>query len=116
MKKKLFVFIVFLSQLATAKITDFNTLIQAETNAQKEIHNSLNEDIQVVEISSSKSPSIGPEIIILGAGQLPGIEENLAQKNQFEMIKPSLTQVLPNPIQLEQNQFKRLGEELSDAQ
>lgn len=116
MKKILFVSIVFLGQFSMAKIADFNSLIQAQTSTQKEIHSSLNEDIQVIEISSLAAESKSPEIIILGAGQLPGTAEIMSQKNQYELIKSNITQTVPNPILFEQNQFKRLGEELSEAQ
>lgn len=116
MKKILFVSIVFLGQISMAKIADFNSLIQAQTSTQKEIHNSLSEDIQVTESSSLALETRRPEVIVLGVGQLPISSVSVAQKNEFELLKSNKVQNTPSPIVIEQNQFKRLGEELSEAQ
>ncbi|MBY0553437.1 hypothetical protein K2P97_02840 [bacterium] len=115
MKKILFVSIVFLGHFSMAKIADFNSLIQAQASAQKEIHNSLNEEIQVIEISSLAEESKAPEIILLGTGHIPN-SASLAQKNEYELLKSNNLQDRANPIIIEQSQFKRLDEELGATQ
>ncbi|MEQ1721692.1 MAG: hypothetical protein ABL930_00860 [Pseudobdellovibrio sp.] len=112
MKKSILICLLFSSQLVSAKVADFNSMIQTQVNTQKEIHSSLNEEIEAVEVSTTNQTEVQPEIIVLGVGVLP---VNSFDKSTVSITNTSTQQVL-KPIVIEEKQFVRLGEELSEAQ
>lgn len=114
MKTSIIVIVMVLSQSLMAKISesDFNTMIQEESVAQKETYRSLKENnFKATEISADAS--IGKtDVIVFGA-----IQEDISQVNTMKSASSvSIKKAqIKRPDMIEEKQFIRLGEELDEA-
>ncbi len=107
MKILVITFTLVFTQSLMAKIADFNSLIQQQSKAQKEIHLSLNEDnIETIEISGTQATK-AHEILVVSTDQV------LVPSTLLASVKTTQLQKL---ILMEEKQFQILGDELKDAQ
>lgn len=115
MKILLSTIILGLTPLSWAGTIDFNSMITEQSKSQKEIHKSLiDEGLNSPEINESNGTQ-NPEIIVIDDGSGGGSiisPTNLKIKGVKYSIKNLKNK---NKNLIEEKQFIRLGEELSEA-
>lgn len=101
-------FFMVLSQFATAKIADFNSLINEHSKKQNELHNSISAaTTETVKISGAAVDK-KPEIIVLDTNREVYSQAQVPKKN----VKKASNKKSDD---IEEQHFLRLGEELNNA-
>lgn len=113
MKTFFITFLIILSQVATAKINDFNSLINEHSKVQNELHKSISTLTAVPIESSSVEQSKKSEVIVLDTNREVYPEESAPAKNNK---KTTPKKKLTKSDDIEEKHFLRLGEELDNAQ
>ena len=111
--KILFVtFLMVLSQVATAKIADFNSLIKEHSKLQNELHESIAaETTETIEVNGDKLDK-KPEIIVLDTNREVYAQAQIPIKHGK---KAGNKKKYNKADDIEEKHFLRLGEELNNA-
>lgn len=104
--------LLVLSQVATAKIADFNSLIKEHSKLQNELHESISADTSAAAEASSEEVDNKPEIIVLDTNREVFSQAKIPKKNAK---KTSNKKKYNKADDIEEKHFKRLGEELNSA-
>lgn len=105
-------FLMVLSQVATAKIADFNSLIEEHSKLQNELHESISaKSSEAVSVSEGELDK-KPEIIVLDTNREVYSQVKIPKKNAK---KTSNKKKYNKADDIEEQHFLRLGNELSNA-
>lgn len=111
--KALFVtFLLVLSQIATAKIADFNSLIQEHSKLQNELHESIAADTAEKDETVDDEMDKKPEIIVLDTNREVYAQAQIPKKRGK---KAANKKKYNKADDIEEKHFLRLGEELNSA-
>ena len=111
--KILFVtFLMVLSQVATAKIADFNSLIKEHSKLQNELHESIAAQTAVETEPTSDELDKKPEIIVLDTNREVYAQAQIPKKHGK---KAANKKKYNKADDIEEKHFQRLGEELNSA-
>ena len=111
--KVLFVtFLLVLSQVATAKIADFNSLINEHSKLQNELHKSIAAQTSVEVEPTSDELDKKPEIIVLDTNREVYAQAKIPKKRGK---KAANKKKYNKADDIEEKHFLRLGEELNSA-
>lgn len=112
MKTLVVTFLLVLSQFATAKIADFNSLIKEHSKLQNELHESISAASKAIEAVDSEQDK-KPEIIVLDSNREVYSQVKIPRKNANNASNGKKKYHKADDI--EEQQFLRLGEEFNNA-
>lgn len=112
MKVAFVTILMVLSQFATAKIADFNSLIKEHSKLQNELHESISADTSEAVENSGAEMEKKPEIIVVDMNREVYSQAKIPKKNAK---KTSIKKKYNKADDIEEKHFLRLGEELNSA-